>query len=361
MVKSGDLERRRRPVPMKRNRNPRSTLSPMSSSGNLTERLAGDRSQASSVLSQISSSGNTIGGGDANDTGGQTSRPPIWCRSRSPKIQSNSNLPSNLVMQDTGRTVEQGRDFLIELDGDLVNVFGAQALKFLDRPWNKQRSLKATSIQFNFVSFDDLVPYLSRLKQNFPNLANFEFLETDIRTMSQLNALALLQGLSSLIIGKEGNPITNKTPAATLDWRLYAIYRLEHWGLSSVNNMDITDEEILQANRVFGSLGELAVMVLPQTQINNLIKRLDIANIKDQDSCLDYMAAVKDGHLKEILAKEILTYDAPGSNASNLANSHSKLDQLMKVLIIGILYRVSQQVLDRMLLLKISKTAKSEF
>ena len=98
--------------------------------------------------------------------------------------------------------------------------------------------------------------------------------------------------------------------------------------------MDITDEEILQANRVFGSLGELAVMVLPQTQINNLIKRLDIANIKDQDSCVDYMAAVKDGHLKEILAKEILTYDAPGSNAtSNLANSYSKLDQLMKVII----------------------------
>lgn len=329
MVKSGDLERRRRPVPMKRNRNPRSTLSPMSSSGNLTERLA-DRSQASSVLSQISSTNTDINEGGQNNS----SRPPIWCRSRSPKIQSNSNLPSNLVMQDTGRTVEQGRDFLIELDGDLVNVFGAQALKFLDRPWNKQRSLKATSIQFNFVSFDDLVPYLSRLKQNFPNLANFEFLETDIRTMSQLNALALLQGLSSLIIGKEGNPITNKTPTATLDWRLYAIYRLEHWGLSSVNNMDITDEEILQANRVFGSLGELAVMVLPQTQINNLIKRLDIANIKDQDSCVDYMAAVKDGHLKEILAKEILTYDAPGSNAtSNLANSYSKLDQLMKVII----------------------------
>ena len=172
----------------------------MSSSGNLTERLA-DRSQASSALSQISSSTT-----DANEVVQSSGRPPIWCRSRSPKIQSNSNLPSNLV--DTGRTVEQGRDFLIELDGDLVNVFGAQALKFLDRPWNKQRSLKATSIQFNFVSFDDLVPYLSRLKQNFPNLANFEFLETDIRTMSQLNALALLQGLSSLIIGKEGNPIT---------------------------------------------------------------------------------------------------------------------------------------------------------
>ena len=102
----------------------------------------------------------------------------------------------------------KGRDFLIELDGDLVNVFGIQALKFLDRPWNKQRSQKASHIQFNFVSFDDLVPYLGRLKQTFPNLIHFEFLETDIRTMSQLNALALLQGLTSLVIGKEGNPIT---------------------------------------------------------------------------------------------------------------------------------------------------------
>ena len=93
-----DLERRRRPIPMKRNRNPRSTLSPMSSSGNLTERLT-DRSQSSSVLSQISST-NTM---DANEDRGQA-RAPIWCRSRSPK-PSNSNLPSNLV--DTGRTVEQ--------------------------------------------------------------------------------------------------------------------------------------------------------------------------------------------------------------------------------------------------------------
>lgn len=225
----------------------------------------------------------------------------------------------------------QGRDFLIELDGDLVNVFGIQALKFLDRPWNKQRSLKATSIQFNFVSFDDLVPYLGRLKQTFPNLVNFEFLETDIRTMSQLNALALLQGLTSLVIGKEGNPVTNRNMSSTLDWRLYAIYRLEHWGLATINSAEVTDEEILQANRVFGSLGELAVMVLPQTQINNLIKKLDIANVKENDPCIDYMASVKDSHLKEILAKEILTYDPPPTQTSISPASHTKLEGLIKV------------------------------
>jgi hypothetical protein len=43
------------------------------------------------------------------------------------------------------------------LDGDLLSVYGPQSLKFLDRPWNRQRALKATTVQFNFVSFDDLV------------------------------------------------------------------------------------------------------------------------------------------------------------------------------------------------------------
>ena len=91
----------------------------------------------------------------------------------------------------------------------------------------------------------------------------------------------------------------------------------------------MTDAEILQANRVFGSLGELAVMVLPQTQINNLIKKLDIANVKEQD--IDYMAAVKDGNLKEILAKEILTYDPPTASQPPVTPaSYAKLDCLLK-------------------------------
>merc|ERR1712110_315409 len=256
-------------------------------------------------------------------------RPPIWCRSRSPKPGFSTSQPLQADM-DRGRTIEQGRDFLIELDGDLINVFGPQALKFLDKPWNKQRSYKATCIQFNFVSFDELVPYFTRLKQTFPNLVNFEFLETDIRILSQLNALAMLQGISSLIIGKNGNPIIN-TKNSSLDWRLYAIYRLEHWGLSSINNSDVNDSEILEANRIYGSLGELAVMVMPQAQLNTLIKRLDIGNIKDQqDPCGDYMASVKDCNLREILAKEILTYDPPQFKPADLSDNYAKLNQLMK-------------------------------
>ena len=103
-----------------------------------------------------------------------------------------------------------GRDYLIELDGDLLSVYGPQSLRFLDRPWNRQRAMKATMVQFNFVAFDDLVPYLARFRQTFPNVENFEFLETDIRSLNQLNALSIVQGLTVLNIGTEGNPIASK-------------------------------------------------------------------------------------------------------------------------------------------------------
>ena len=112
---------------------------------------------------------------------------------------------------------------------------------------------------------------------------------------------------------------------------MYAIYRLEHWGLATVNNIEVTDGEILQANRVFGSLGELAVMVLPQTQINHLMKKLDIGNAKEHDPYVDVMATLKDGNLKEILAKEILTYEPPNMQTAASLTSHAKLENLIKV------------------------------
>ena len=138
------------------------------------------------------------------------------------------------------------------------------------------------------MSFDDLVSLLPKFRENFPNVEHFEFTETNVRNMSQINALALVQGepsflflfnltfhcyyvhnnnkiilthslniiviffiehkyyfratrkvlinskifvgITSLMINREGNPIYSKP------WRQYAIYRLEHWGLLYINN-----------------------------------------------------------------------------------------------------------------------------
>ena len=53
------------------------------------------------------------------------------------------------------------------------------------------------------------------------------------------------QGMTSLLIGEDGNPIYHKR-----NWRMYAIYRLEHWGLRYVNNAEVTDDDIFEANQV---------------------------------------------------------------------------------------------------------------
>jgi hypothetical protein len=39
--------------------------------------------------------------------------------------------------EGTVRTCEQGADYLIELEGDTLSVYGSPAIHFLERPWNR--------------------------------------------------------------------------------------------------------------------------------------------------------------------------------------------------------------------------------
>ena len=56
-------------------------------------------------------------------------------------------------------------------------------------------------------------------------------------------------------------------------------FRLEHWGLLYINNIGVTDDEILTANETYGSLGELAIMALPKSKILTLVKRLELGTV----------------------------------------------------------------------------------
>merc|ERR1719242_472299 len=105
----------------------------------------------------------------------------------------------------------------------------------------------------------------------------------------------MVQGITSLTINEEGNPIYQK------NWRPYAIFRLEHWGLLYVNNQEVSDDEILMANETYGSLGELAIL--------SLFKKLELGDItKEMSTSEDFLATIKDANVKEIIAKESLEY-----------------------------------------------------
>ncbi len=134
------------------------------------------------------------------------------------------------------------------------------------------------------------------------------------------------------------------------DWRLYAIYRLEHWGLSFVNNIPVNEEEILEANKLYGSLGELSIMVktqvlsdfpfsvkicflqvMPQYHINSLIRKFELCEVKDNDQTVDYISMIKDPNIKEILAKETLQWKPP-TNPQNTTDNNAALANLVKVI-----------------------------
>lgn len=114
-------------------------------------------------------------------------------------------------------------------------VTGKNSAKHIDKAWNADKVNDVTTIKFSCVAFNSLVPVFNRIKYRFPNVEHLVFSECDLNYLGQLNALADVQGLTSIEILPERNLIVTK------DWRLYAIYRLHHWGLQCINNVQVSN------------------------------------------------------------------------------------------------------------------------
>lgn len=128
---------------------------------------------------------------------------------------------------------------MIEICGRYLNVYGQCALRFIDKPWNASKANDVNTVKFNYVNFNSIVSSFHKLKIRFPHADHFVFKETNITVLGQLNALAELQGLTSLYIDADGNAIAQKL------WESYAIYRLSHWGLRVINDREVCNQFIL--------------------------------------------------------------------------------------------------------------------
>ncbi|XP_039276071.1 uncharacterized protein LOC111044844 [Nilaparvata lugens] len=220
-----------------------------------------------------------------------------YCRTHSHRAQTTK--VKTKTSSTPGKIREQGGDYLVEISGRYLNVYGQGALKFIDRPWNPVKAGDVTTIRFNYVNFNSLAPVLCRLKQRFPNAEHFMFRDTNVQALGQLNALADIQGLTSLTIHPEGNPIYDK------EWRSYAIYRLSHWGLSNINDLPVTEEEIVAAASEFAGLSDLVLSSLPDSLLQPLLSRLRLET--QQQSARDWLWAA-DPALRTVVAKEALQW-----------------------------------------------------
>nr|CAI5867843.1 unnamed protein product [Callosobruchus analis] len=198
---------------------------------------------------------------------------------------------------------EQGGDYLIEICGRHLNIYGQGAVRFIDKPWDASRANDVITAKFNYVNFNSITSTFCKLRHRFPNIDTLVFKETNINCLGQLNALAEVQGFSSLSIDSEGNPICQK------EWRMYAIYRLAHWGLKIINEKEITEEEIEIANEEYQSLSDLVLWSLPDVLLQPLLirLRLDVNNSITEQNAKKWLLSA-DPELRSVVSKEALQW-----------------------------------------------------
>ena len=85
--------------------------------------------------------------------------------------------------------------------------------------------------------------------------------------LEQINALAqLTTPLNSLTVTPRGNPVA-RHPL----FPVYTLYRLSHLGLSQLNGDTVKDQDLVQAEQLFGRLSQLTTSHLPQARLLALI------------------------------------------------------------------------------------------
>nr|XP_043886179.1 leucine-rich repeat-containing protein 49-like [Solea senegalensis] len=187
------------------------------------------------------------------------------------RINSRPNSPRDPKLVDAGSSSVQSLSLsdshLAELDGDTLRLFGLGALEALERGWGVQTAGAVTVIAFRYINFDAIVPTLPRIRVKFPNLSHLIFLETNISRLPQLAALAQVRRLDQLTIDPEGNPVVSLTL-----WRSFVIYRLHHFNLQRINGQEVTMNDVIAAERMFGTLGHIAATETPRCRLLLLLE-----------------------------------------------------------------------------------------
>lgn len=202
----------------------------------------------------------------------------------------------------------------MEILGRYLNVYGVGAIKFVDKQWNAQKAQDVHTIKCSYINFNSIAPILSRIKVRFPNVENYVFRETNIVCLGQLNAMADTQGLKSITIDPEGNHLV----ANNKNWRTYAIWRLNHWGLKQINGLEITDEEIMEAENTYGELSNLVLWSLPETLLNPLFTRLRVDEMLQTSKITpkEWLMKQADESVRLVVGKEALQWKKHNNNAA---------------------------------------------
>nr|KAG5699547.1 hypothetical protein BaRGS_033743 [Batillaria attramentaria] len=212
--------------------------------------------------SLISKTGKLVKGGDlyANHVGSLPSAADMFS---SPFQQDDYTELVSVTRSDNSG---EGLNMVAELEDDTLNLYGTMALGAFDRNWGLQAAGAVTTIVFKFIDFDEICKHLHKVRSRFPSTQCLVFANTNVHSLQQISALSTVRSLDSLTIALDGNPVTKFTL-----WRLFTVFRLAHFTLRKINDVEVSSSDIVNAERLFGPLAHIVTGQLPQFRLNSVV------------------------------------------------------------------------------------------
>lgn len=159
-----------------------------------------------------------------------------------------------------------GKSYSIDVENNVLNLSGHEsAEKCLGRNWRVRTLTVVDVFSFSRIQFEHLRRHLVPLLRRFSSVVHLRFVHTNIHSLHQLNLFGAIGPLRSIEIDEAGNPVT-----AVPLWRTYLVYRTAHIGLSIVNKLDVTKEEVAEAEKKFCCLATMAYLQLPLYRLSSL-------------------------------------------------------------------------------------------
>lgn len=202
--------------------------------------------------------------------------------SNSRKVEGTKNLKETIIFGQGDNRTGSDLNNLADLEGDTLTLYGTQSLEALDRNWGMQAAGAVTHIIFKFIDFEDIAKQLYKVRTKFPGVQTLTFSATNIRSYQQINALSSVRRFDNLVIENEGNPVTKFTL-----WRTYVVFRLAHFALKKINDMEVTAADIVNAEKLYGPVSHITTSQLPQSRLLSLVgeaRRKQVLSITEDKS-----------------------------------------------------------------------------
>ncbi|XP_056022974.1 leucine-rich repeat-containing protein 49-like isoform X9 [Ostrea edulis] len=236
------------------------------------------------------------------------------------EAQKTGQLKETVIFGNQGRYANDLNN-LADLEGDSLTMYGPQSLEALDRNWGMQAAGAVTHVVFKFIDFVDIAKHLHKIRTRFPGVQSITFSSTNIQSLVQINALSTVRRLDNLTIDLDGNPITKFTL-----WRMYVIFRLAHFALKKINDVEISAADIVNAEKLFGPVSHITTSQLPQSRLLSLIgetRRKQLLTM-GEDKTKKILEGKLDKSQGEFVGRSGLTYQTQESVASKNQDSSNK-------------------------------------